>query len=722
MKMADFIPGSIAGVLLNAMNPYPFGKYVNYLGLEDGMTRREFENSNLSDYYNLDLSHSHHRKRINNSMLYDIFGSYSNQDADTVRKIMIKEVTGDPSSLDYYGRAGFICLMMKGLTMEQWLEKQVSKNTRGDEMAVYILCHIFIRHCLIHTKNKSWCSILPSGTYINYATACQTQLLYMGNNIFGVLTPKPPPPTNTGITSLATVATVPAVPSWPPVHQPTFAVKSSDAPATALMQSTSGSTSSKVPENVLTAPPTAVASVPSFDNTPVLQLVQPAKNPEPVQVGFTHGKPTATISKAPSGDERDSGPRSVTTLTFTAMSENSNDSLSSMRSVEKGVIKTSKPGIINKDCTVVLTQLKDDELNRYLSKNTLKSPKIHTGSESDEDSPDLSPSELYNLDRGRPRRKRDRVDYQESSAASDTNSDFDGKPRKTQKKFAPKSGPSADRVRAQALIRSRAGRQKPAMKPRQPEPKVTVVSNYDGDTEEYLTDSDYSSEDNLPLAQLKRKEVEANTKSDNTKSNQSTITKTNRTSSSATRGELVVLHHRLKKHKKIRKFRCKLCNYVTCLRKDANRHHKANHGKCICHKCGRSCNTPSTLERHMYTHSENRPHVCRTCGERFAFEGEYKQHRFKHRHIAAFPCNQCEKRFMCKGELVKHVVVHKKILQKCPDCDYSSYDPRNLTKHRKSHEDDLTYLCKKCNVMFKYWMQCARHECIIPPRSLSPEF
>ena len=139
-------------------------------------------------------------------------------------------------------------------------------------------------------------------------------------------------------------------------------------------------------------------------------------------------------------------------------------------------------------------------------------------------------------------------------------------------------------------------------------------------------------------------------------------------------------------------------------------------------RCGRSCNTPSTLERHMYTHSENRPHVCRTCGERFAFEGEYKQHRFKHRRIAAFPCNQCEKRFMRKGELVKHVVVHKNILQKCPDCDYSSYDPRNLTKHRKSHEDDLTYLCKKCNAMFKYWMQRARHECIIPPRSLSPEF
>ena len=173
------------------MNPLPFGKYVNYLGQEDGVTRREFDNSNLGEYYMLDLSYCHRGKRLNVNMLYDIFGSYSNQTGEEVCTIMLNEVTASKSNTNYYNRVGFICLMMRGLMLEDWLSSQVKNPTCGDKMLVYVLCHVFVRHAMIHTKTCPWCTILAMGSEFNYAASCQTHLLDMGNHIFRVLRPKP---------------------------------------------------------------------------------------------------------------------------------------------------------------------------------------------------------------------------------------------------------------------------------------------------------------------------------------------------------------------------------------------------------------------------------------------------------------------------------------------------------------------------------------------------
>ena len=220
-----------------------------------------------------------------------------------------------------------------------------------------------------------------------------------------------------------------------------------------------------------------------------------------------------------------------------------------------------------------------------------------------------------------------------------------------------------------------------------------------------------------------------NTKSDNTSaiSRDKTKSSTKDVTSfdhevSKLRGCLSVSHHGLKKFKKVRKFRCKLCNVILNSCREANEHHKANHGKCYCNTCGKACNTPSTLERHMYVHSKNKLHVCRTCGESFAFEGEWKQHRFKHRRIAAFPCNQCIKRFMRKGELTKHLKAHENKDYNCDQCRYMTKDPRNLKQHLKRHSDDRPYVCMRCTVSFKSWMQKEHHKCKVISRSSSPEF
>ena len=116
--------GSISSALLQAINLHPYGHYINYLGQDDGMTCKEFEESSLSEYYLLDLSYCHRGKCLNANMLYEIFGGYSGQDSDTVRKLMLNKATCSESNLDYYECAGFICLQMKNTNINDWLQQQ----------------------------------------------------------------------------------------------------------------------------------------------------------------------------------------------------------------------------------------------------------------------------------------------------------------------------------------------------------------------------------------------------------------------------------------------------------------------------------------------------------------------------------------------------------------------------------------------------------------------
>ena len=75
---------SIVGALLNALNPYAYTDYINYINKEHGVTRRDFENSALSEYYTLDLSQCYNGNHINADMLYDIFRNYSQTTCDGV--------------------------------------------------------------------------------------------------------------------------------------------------------------------------------------------------------------------------------------------------------------------------------------------------------------------------------------------------------------------------------------------------------------------------------------------------------------------------------------------------------------------------------------------------------------------------------------------------------------------------------------------------------------
>ena len=115
---------------------------------------------------------------------------------------------------------------MKGLSLDEWLAKQQHKSTKGDEITVYILNWLYNRHTMIHTKNKLWLTVLPTGANFNYAAACQMgSLLYMMNHVYGLLHPKSPPPSQLlqpAMPSQVVTINIPAPAT--PHQQPTTAV------------------------------------------------------------------------------------------------------------------------------------------------------------------------------------------------------------------------------------------------------------------------------------------------------------------------------------------------------------------------------------------------------------------------------------------------------------------------------------------------------------------
>ena len=68
------------------------------------------------------------------------------------------------------------------------------------------------------------------------------------------------------------------------------------------------------------------------------------------------------------------------------------------------------------------------------------------------------------------------------------------------------------------------------------------------------------------------------------------------------KGRLNVTTYGLTKQRKMRNFKCKLCDYIATSRKQLNYHHKTDHDRVACPKCDKLFNTPSSLDHHMYSH------------------------------------------------------------------------------------------------------------------------
>ena len=106
---------------------------------------------------------------------------------------MIDWVNENSKRLNKYA---MLTLKKQGKTVANWLNDMQSENTPGDEIAIYCLSNMYLRHVFVKTSKLFWTTV--SHTWNDNETSvqpkCELILLYLGHGRYGeyisVVTPE----------------------------------------------------------------------------------------------------------------------------------------------------------------------------------------------------------------------------------------------------------------------------------------------------------------------------------------------------------------------------------------------------------------------------------------------------------------------------------------------------------------------------------------------------
>ena len=187
------------------------------------------------------------------------------------------------------------------------------------------------------------------------------------------------------------------------------------------------------------------------------------------------------------------------------------------------------------------------------------------------------------------------------------------------------------------------------------------------------------------------------------------------------KGKLITTQHGIiKRPKRVRNFKCKICNNVFNSMKEWNRHDEENHPLLPCLDCGKMFCNPTSLYRHRYMHTKTTPiFPCTKCDRVFPFISPLESHTFTHRKVKHFPCTApgCQKVFKTEWNRRAHEKGHKTPETQCAHCDYSTNDLRYLKQHMRVHPDVCKHKCPHCGKGFHFYEQMKHHYaklCVAP--------
>ena len=661
--------GSILEELYATVTPYKFSDYINYIIPCNAMSIQEFNQSYLSKYYVLDTTFCFDHRNVNEDMLFELFGSFSNDDTITVCANMITEVK---SYQEWYEQAASILNIMKSSSIESWLNVMKYEGIKGDEISLHALARIYQRHIMVHTKSKPWTTVKLDSKISEEKLheICDVHLLYLGNDVYCLLKKTQKTLTPNQCSDIGQMA---------PGKTCQHALQSKGSTTINVPTTSTNSTSENKSATVTSGANTMLDNTSTnssnekqipVDNTITIPTYGPPVFPTAIQIlplepHFSEEDSTDTL---PSQDEQaDNNVDKTSSEAQTTETQN-----------QPMITMTTSPDVINRECTVKLDRLNDDEINAWTQKQTVPEfPDFVQGRKVGGYTMRLHNKPLHHRYNPRPKRNQPELSYKNLDwTEEETTKQAEKRPKKRSKPV-PKDGPSADCMAAHRFYLYSSDQAK-SIKPLDTEGADTLHNIEPLETREVLTAED-ETEPAIP-AQPK--------------------------------GKLVVTMHGVTTHTAHKhRFKCPDCDTVERSRKALNTHFKMEHHKLFCEECGQMFATPSALSHHMYIHTKEDLLQCTQCDESFPFASDLKTHMAKHTMVAGHQCGHgsCQKWFKQKGERDKHARTHMAPELKCEKCQYTTKDIRNLRRHQNIHSDVKKLSCPNCGKMFKWHMECKRH-------------
>ena len=141
-----------------------------------------------------------------------------------------------------------------------------------------------------------------------------------------------------------------------------------------------------------------------------------------------------------------------------------------------------------------------------------------------------------------------------------------------------------------------------------------------------------------------------------------------------------------------------------------NKKKLATHTVDQCSLCQKKFSSRSALQRHLLTHTGEKPFKCETCQRDFSQRGHLRKHMLTHTGEKPHQCTICLKSFNRLGNLRRHSLIHSgEKIHECHYCHKKFVRHGDLRPHLLTHTGEKPFPCTHCSKSFNRRGNLLRH-------------